>query len=401
MGAQAPHPFADFRQILDDMAPDQKVKAIGGANYKLLKAGVVKWDEIVTKFSVRSLRQVVALNKISVKTMLESGISPAIAKNAYASVHTAEATIIRAERAEQIQKLTDAGVSHQALIDAISRAKVSQVKIIGTTQTHSMAPLVAARPHASELTKILATIERPNAKVVVAPKPPLLPPLPPVAKAPKPPAPPAPATEPEPTTSPTAPAAVPGPIAPVQARVFSSAQEADEWGKRNYSKWEKGLSQSQKNAIEDYRHDAWRELNEGLRTTGVEGLSPSQKKMVKNLDAALAKHPLPEPVTVVRSVDLMSAGIDRSQLKPGAMIIDKGYTSTSLDPNKAWVGQRLEIRLPAGTPAAYVNYVGEGNTTELELLVGREVEQYRIVEVRNDLYRTVVLEAILPAGGTK
>lgn len=123
--------------------------------------------------------------------------------------------------------------------------------------------------------------------------------------------------------------------------------------------------------------------------------------MVKNLDAALAKHPLPEPVTVVRSVDLMSAGIDRSQLKPGAMIIDKGYTSTSLDPNKAWVGQRLEIRLPAGTPAAYVNYVGEGNTTELELLVGREVEQYRIVEVRNDLYRTVVLEAILPAGGTK
>src|SRR5579885_3470214 len=61
-GTVAPEPFADFRKILDGMAPSQQAAAIGRSCYRLLKAGIVPWDEIVTAARVRSLREIVSRN---------------------------------------------------------------------------------------------------------------------------------------------------------------------------------------------------------------------------------------------------------------------------------------------------------------------------------------------------
>ena len=64
VGTAAPHPFVDFRELLDSMPHSQQVAAIGASNYRLLQAGVVKWGEIVTKYRVRTLREVLAINKV-------------------------------------------------------------------------------------------------------------------------------------------------------------------------------------------------------------------------------------------------------------------------------------------------------------------------------------------------
>jgi len=153
-GAEAPHKFVDFRELLDGMRHDQQVAAIGAANYKLLKAGVVKWTDIVTKYRVRTLREVMALNKVSLETAIKARVKPAIAKEAYEAVHAPEAEMVRQHRQELLDKLKGARVSSEYFVNQLARATVGQAEILtggGTVQ--SLAPFVAAIPipHAEAL----------------------------------------------------------------------------------------------------------------------------------------------------------------------------------------------------------------------------------------------------------
>jgi hypothetical protein len=193
-GATAPHAFVDFRAVLDEMPHDQQVRAIGASNYKLLQKGVVKWDEIVTKYRVRTLREVVALNKVSEATALAAGVKPGIAKVAYAAVAAGpsgaagsiEATLIRAHREELIAKIQGAGVSQEALVDSLARGITGRVTIVGPGGVQSMEPLVAARKGPNLLAIELARLFPPK------PPPPEGPPTkpePPVGPAPTPTAP--------------------------------------------------------------------------------------------------------------------------------------------------------------------------------------------------------------------
>ena len=190
----------------------------------------------------------------------------------------------------------------------------------------------------------------------------------------------------------------PSPSAPKPTfREFANVQAADQWAESNYGRWEKSLTEAQRNAIEDYRHDTWKTINEGLRSPeGEASLPPSLREIVKQLDTALAKHRLPEGVTVFRSMDLEAAGIKLADLTPGAEILDKAFTSTSMNPGAIWTGQRLEIRVPKGADAAYINNIGEGNKAERELLIGRTVQRFKVIGFTNDAWKTIILEAILP-----
>jgi hypothetical protein len=416
VGAEAPHEFVDYREILDNMSHADQVAAIGASNYKLLKDGVVKWEDIVTPSRVRDLREVVANKRLSVKTMVDAGVSPRLAATAHATVNTPEHVLAEQRQMQLVQQATASGARLEDLTKALGQKVATRVSIAAGPDTYGAGPAwtggpITPRPPApSQADLLLSALDKvrtrdaalAKAKAEAAKKPA----TPTTSESPKEPmATEPPATMPPAETKPVALRKEPPPTEETSSattRTFASSRDADAWGTENYSKWAKGLNQSQRNAIEDYRHDAWKELNEGLRSEkGLGGLTPSLRRMAKHLDAALAKHPLPEAVTVVRSIDLKSAGIAPDQLVPGRQILDKGYTSTSLDPHKAWVGQRLEIRLPKGTPAAYVNIVGEGNKGEFELLVSRDVEQYRVVGVKDDSHRTVVLEAILPSAETK
>lgn len=207
-GGTAPHAFADFRQVLDEMPHSQQVKAIGASNYKLLQAKIVSWEEVVTRYRVRTFREVIALNKVSAATALKAGVRPGVVKTAYAAVARGPvaaavalphapptatsatpagttksisfpfrpgaaapvgpppvivpappvlsvvegpltapnaADLIRAHRAELIEQIRGAGVSQEALVDALSRGLTGRVTIVGPGGTQSMAPFVQRR----------------------------------------------------------------------------------------------------------------------------------------------------------------------------------------------------------------------------------------------------------------
>ncbi len=73
-GEKAPNPFADYRQILDNMSPADQAAAIGASNYRLLKSGLAKWDDIVTPNRVRDFREVVARKRLTVDQMVQHGV---------------------------------------------------------------------------------------------------------------------------------------------------------------------------------------------------------------------------------------------------------------------------------------------------------------------------------------
>lgn len=143
-GASAPHPFADFRSLLDEMSYGDQMTAIGASNYALLKAKVVTWEEIVTKYRVRTLREVISLNKVSLKTAIKAGV-PKRAYVAWSDAFSTEAEELRAVRAGLIEKIKGAGVSQEALVDALTRGLVSRVAVVAPGVQQSMAPLVARR----------------------------------------------------------------------------------------------------------------------------------------------------------------------------------------------------------------------------------------------------------------
>jgi hypothetical protein len=154
-GDEAPHEFVDFRKVLAELPHAEQVAAIGASNYKLLKAGVVAWDEIVTQYRVRTLREVLAINKVSLKTALEAGIKEKWIKAAHEAVHTPEAELIRQHREELIEKIKARGVTHQQLVHEISRGLVGQATIVGSSGVQSMATLAAAIPRAAGLAEML------------------------------------------------------------------------------------------------------------------------------------------------------------------------------------------------------------------------------------------------------
>ena len=688
-GKSAPHPFCDYRELLDKMSEADQAAAIGASNYRLLKSGLANWDDIVTKNRVRDFREVVAKKKLTVAEMVKHGVRKYQAEKAYASVHTSEHELVEQKRRELFQKITEAGVPHDKLVEELSKRLASRVtiaagptgctvgrpqdiggpawsggKLPGTgpsaagglaallpkpkgpaTPTYKLPPEATAPPAGVQTPKPIAphpdelaeAIEEAEAKL----KPPIEYQLPPEATAPpagiwtptpiavhpgeaakalgeairkwKPKAPPKPrpAAFPKigddlkvvrtlggstgaklvedksgkqyvlkkggnpghlreeaaadelyrkmgfdvPTskvyeradgpvkllqfhagqtlgelerTNPTAyraaveklkkgfvADAVMGnwdvigstadnilvtpdgnvlridnggslryraqgslksgsqwtgtvgelstmrsastnsaaakvfgtvteaeiksqikdllkrrasilkaaqedvrevlgkrldylkdyakPEKPIKVgrwkpspaerfKTFSSTSTADAWGKEHYQNWKRGLTVEEKEAIQKYKNSS-SSINRECRSSSSRE-SGSHAAEIAALDRAFAKQPLKEAVTVIRHFDLASVGLTYERVRPGMDIMDAGYVSTSLNPNHSWSGHRFEIRVPAGTHAGYVQIATGSHQSEYELTLGRNAERFRVVEMKRDEKRTIVLELV-------
>ena len=66
-------PFVDFRAKLAELPFEQRARAIGAGNLKLFEAGVVNWEDIVTRSRVRDLTQVLDRHKLTVERMVAAG----------------------------------------------------------------------------------------------------------------------------------------------------------------------------------------------------------------------------------------------------------------------------------------------------------------------------------------
>jgi hypothetical protein len=128
-GQHAPEPFTDFRATIDGLDQAQKRECIGASNYRLLQAGVVKLEDIVTPYRVRDLREVVAIMKLSVQQMETVGIRTPIAQQAFLSVHTPAHHLAAQARTRLVANLQGAGLATSQIATLAARGIAGRVQI--------------------------------------------------------------------------------------------------------------------------------------------------------------------------------------------------------------------------------------------------------------------------------
>lgn len=128
-GATA-EPWVDFRKMLDEMSAGQRREAVGASNYRLLKRGVVQWDDVVTNTRVRSFREVVARKRLTVPDLKSLGINERIARAAYDSTHTTGHQAAALHRKALVEQLNRAGVSTQQVRESFARGVASKVVLV-------------------------------------------------------------------------------------------------------------------------------------------------------------------------------------------------------------------------------------------------------------------------------
>lgn len=158
VGAEA-HPFVDFREVIRDLSPAQRVRVVGASSLKLIESGVVQWDDVVTWGRIRTLAEVVGRSKLSIKDLTRGGLSPARARLAYGSAHSEEADnakrsakavadLLRAQglTTEQIAKATGHIVASRVGIKAGPSGPQSVGKPPGRPPFTPLAPAMLAIP---------------------------------------------------------------------------------------------------------------------------------------------------------------------------------------------------------------------------------------------------------------
>lgn len=175
-------------------------------------------------------------------------------------------------------------------------------------------------------------------------------------------------------------------LAEGQARVLTSPAEASVYARERYAHWARDLTPQELDAVRRYKADdtdkTYSVVNTYLRFQ-AQGTATGQintalaEQLIPALDAALAKSPLPEPLTVYRTFQHndIAALIDVGRAT-GEIFDDPGFMSTAL--TDAGMARHIrsgnivaEFRIPAGVQAAAFDLPGIQNKGEYELLISR------------------------------
>ena len=128
-GESAPEPFTDFRAKVDALDEHQRAEVVGVGNYRLIKAGLVAWEDVVSPYRVRDLREVVAVRKLTEAQMIKAGVAPAVARQAYAAVHTPAHQLAEQQRQQLIANLKGAGLAPSQITALAARGIARRVVI--------------------------------------------------------------------------------------------------------------------------------------------------------------------------------------------------------------------------------------------------------------------------------
>ncbi|MEW2292510.1 ADP-ribosyltransferase, partial [Streptomyces sp. NPDC006743] len=195
-------------------------------------------------------------------------------------------------------------------------------------------------------------------------------------------------------------------------RPFAADTDAVEYGQAYWNHYAENMPEVERKAVWDYTDepdynlpaphpDGWgtyKEMNGYLRGDASKW-SPYVQHNIDEVDKALAGHPVPEDVMVVRGT-----GIGHLQLDDPLEMLhntygDPGYLSTSLGdhPVSAFAHSEaiLHLRVPKGTPALWVEKVGKFGMGERELLLGRGTA-YRVTRVFMENGQVQVYGEVLP-----
>ncbi|MCU4733706.1 hypothetical protein OCE56_26075 [Bacillus cereus] len=185
--------------------------------------------------------------------------------------------------------------------------------------------------------------------------------------------------------------------------------EAHIWGTKNYGEWEKKLTESQRNALDGYARQDYKEINSYLRNQGGSG-NEKLDAQIKNISEALGQKPLPENITVYRWCGMPEFGYQINDPFPtlkdfeekflDTIKEDKGYLSTSLSSERlAAFGSRriiLRLQVPKGSKGAYLSAIG-GFKNEKEILLDKDNKYHidKITEVVIKGTKRYVVDATL------
>ncbi|MDI4664704.1 hypothetical protein K9U40_10240 [Xanthobacter autotrophicus] len=142
---------------------------------------------------------------------------------------------------------------------------------------------------------------------------------------------------------------------PIPPRQFASLAEADDTLAAEAAEWAASLSREERYAVAQYRGSAGFLMNELLRTGASHSVLGPQ---IEQLTTALERSRLKMPVRVWRGV----SGGPALRLQVGDVVPEAGFFSATVDARMAAEmagaeGVVIEIDLPAGARAAYINHV--------------------------------------------
>lgn len=185
--------------------------------------------------------------------------------------------------------------------------------------------------------------------------------------------------------------------------------EAHRWGMKNYEGWAKNLTDPQREALDGYARQDYKQINDYLRNQGGSG-NEKLDTQIKNISEALEKQPIPENITVYRWCGMAEFGYQISDPLPSlkemeekflnTMKEDKGYMSTSLSSERlSAFGSRkfiLRLQVPKGSTGAYLSAIG-GFASEKEILIDKDSNYHidKITEVVIKGVKRYVIDATL------
>jgi hypothetical protein len=197
------------------------------------------------------------------------------------------------------------------------------------------------------------------------------------------------------------------PLPADQFREFKRDDEAsmNGWGKPAYRAWAAGLSRTEVHDLAYYTGSGYEDMNNATRKAGYNA-SAETRKRVERLTKALERGRLEEPITIYRGIKrLNDMGLAAKDLGYGDLIQGKGFASNSLDLK---VAERFaangpdrgifKIRVPKGTPGAYVNASDAGSSVpgEREFLLPPGKFNLRVVDVQTTGKHPIITVELVP-----
>ncbi|WP_405361126.1 hypothetical protein OG535_23330 [Kitasatospora sp. NBC_00085] len=159
------------------------------------------------------------------------------------------------------------------------------------------------------------------------------------------------------------------------AKTFADNGEAMKYGDDYWNKYVSELPPNELKSVVDYTGSTYNEINGYLRGSVKE--TPGLLQYVKDIDSALAGHPLPEDIMLSRRQDLFHIPGDAPSMV-GKVFTEDSYTSTSLGgPTSGFQSKEavLHLKVPQGTPALWVEDISVcKGMDEREVLLGRGMQ---------------------------
>jgi hypothetical protein len=386
----------DYREKIRELDRKQLTKVMGRANLQLVEAGIVKWDDVVTRSRILDFHEVVDRFSLSTKAMSRAGVSPGVIRRAKAMTSTTAHTTTTARQAELVDQLKSKGAKDEEIK---RRAKELLGARFGVEPGHGQkqtiipsGPQTPNRPSGQPKSPAApgnATVKRPidrpqidsNASTggatsnrsgtnVAGVK------SPPTGS-------PGPAT-----TTTTRPETIPPRLGrPVVVKTggkifkeFESSTNGAKWAREQYRPWANRLSDEQSKSFGAFKRSAEPGFNVSLRAETT--LTTTQAKTVALLDASIAKARAPQNVAAYRGLDIPP---NDPSLTVGSTIADDGFATAllsrrAIENEMGDVGESVVLKMlvERGSRVASLDAVNASNQGELIFPRGT---QFRIVSI--------------------